>query len=219
MQRVAIAGSQELSARLIHYFETTHFATVVGLFDDFVAPGEERHGRPVLGGMAMIPSLYRQRTFDAVAIGIGYRHCTFRGELAERLGAEGVPLATFIHPTATIDPTARLEPGAIVLTNCTVEMHAQVGANVFLSPRCFVSHEVSIGAHTYCAPAVTLAGHTRIGERCFLGIGTVTVDSVVIGDDVQSAAGSVIIREVPSGALVAGVPAEIKRRADQASGR
>jgi len=65
----------------------------------------------------------------------------------------------------------------------------------------------------YCAPAVTLAGHTRVGERCFLGIGTTTVDSVMIGDDAHSAAGAVITREVAAGALVAGVPAAVKRQA------
>jgi sugar O-acyltransferase (sialic acid O-acetyltransferase NeuD family) len=212
MQRIAIAGSQELCARLIHYFESTHFGSVVGLFDDFVSAGEQRYGRPVLGDTAMITGLFGERAFDSLAIGIGYRHLAFRGELAERLAAEGVPLTTFVHPTATVDPTAQLAPGALVLTGCTVEMQARIGPNVFLSPRCFVSHGVDLGAHTYCAPAVALAGHTRVGQRCFLGIGTVTVDGIVIGDDARTAAGAVITREVPAGVMVAGVPAVIKRR-------
>jgi len=212
MQRIAILGSTELSQRLIHAFETTGFARVVGLLDDFVAAGEERHGRPLLGPLAEAPALARRGAFDAVAIGIGYRHRDARRRAFAFLREASVAVATFVHPGACIDPTARFAEGCIVMLGACVDMHAALAENVFLSARCYVSHHVTIGAHSYVAPAVTLGGHTAIGECAFLGIGTTTADGVCIGSNTQTAAGAVVVGELPGDVLAAGVPARVKRQ-------
>jgi len=211
MQRIALVGSRELSERLIHYVESTGWGHVAGLFDDYEPAGSSQHGKEILGDLAAIPRLHAAGAFDALLLAIGYRDRTLRARVYEELRARGMPFATFIHPRATIDPSAVIGAGSIVLTDCTIEMRARIGENVFLSPRCFLSHDVEIGDHTYCAPAIALAGRTRVGRGCFLGIGTIAIEGVTIGDGARSAAGAVIIAEAPAGALVAGVPAVVKR--------
>lgn len=212
--RIALIGSRTLAARLVHVIETTGFGAVVGVFDDFEPRGALRHGKPVLGALAQVPEAYAAGAFDAALMAIGYAHRDLRAEAFARLRAAGIPFATVIHPSALVDPTAAIGAGSVVLANCTIDMNARLGENVFLSSCCFVSHDVAVGDHTYCAPAVALAGETRVGARCFLGIGTITIDGTVVGDGAQSAAGAVLTREVPAGALVAGVPAVVKRIGD-----
>jgi len=56
-----------------------------------------------------------------------------------------------------------------------------------------------------------LCGNTEVGECSFLGVGTTSVDSIRIGNNVQTAAGSVLTKDVPSDVLVAGVPAVVKK--------
>jgi acetyltransferase EpsM len=211
MQRIAIAGSQEFAQRLIEYFEGAAFGNVIGLFDDFEPPRAIKGGRPVLGPLATIPEFFARGEFDSVAIGAGYRHRDFRKQLFEQLKARAIPVTTFIHPSANIAPSATILEGAIVLVDCTVDLGAEVHENVLLSSRCFVSHHAIVRAHTFCAPAVNLAGHTDVGEGCFLGIATTTIDGVCIGERAQTGAGAVVVRDVPPGMLVAGVPAEVKR--------
>jgi len=126
-----------------------------------------------------------------------------------------IPLATFVHPSSFVEKNAIIKEGAVVLTNCTIDINAQVDENVVLSSRCFVSHDVKIGPNTYCAPAVKLAGYREVGECCFLGINTTVIDRVKIGDNVQTAAGSVIIKDVSSNVMVAGVPAIEKKKLSQ----
>ncbi len=212
MQRIAVVGSTELSDRLTYYFEDTGYGRVVGLFDDFETKGTIKNDRPVLGRLEEIPLLFRRQAFDAVAIAVGYRHRRFRREACAALKRQGIPIATFVHPSSHVEKSALLEPGSIVLVDCTIDMHAHVGENVLLSSRCFVSHHVKIGPHSFCGPAVNLAGRAEVGECCFLGIGTTCVDGVRLGTNVQTAAGSVVIKDAPDHVLIAGVPAVVKKK-------
>ena len=56
--------------------------------------------------------------------------------------------ATFIHPTAIVDPEARLEEG------------------VWIGPFCLVEGDVEIGSGTVLESHVSVKGGTRIGRRC-----------------------------------------------------
>ena len=50
-----------------------------------------------------------------------------------------------------------------------------------------------------------------IGKNCWVGANSTILPGVTIGDFSVVAAGSVVTKDVPSGVLVAGVPAEIKK--------
>lgn len=56
-------------------------------------------------------------------------------------------------------------------------------------------------------------GKVTIGKRVFIGVNTVIVNSVEIGDDAVIAAGSVVTKDVPAGEIWGGNPAKfIKKR-------
>jgi len=211
MRKIALIGSQQLSERLINYFESTGFGKTVGLFDDYETEGELKLGYPILGGIKAIPLLFKKGAFDEVAIGVGYAHMRFRESVFQFLCQNRIPITTFIHPTTYVDKSAHIGIGAIILVSCVVEMKACVEDNVFISSQTFISHHVLVGAHSYLGPAIKLAGGTTVGKRCFLGISTTSIDGIQIGNDVRVAAGAVITRNVPPECLIAGVPAEVKR--------
>ena len=48
-----------------------------------------------------------------------------------------------------------------------------------------------------------------VGSDCFIGAGSIVMPGVTIGDRVIVAAGAVVTKSVPSGSVVAGVPARI----------
>ena len=71
-----------------------------------------------------------------------------------------------------------------------------------------VGDETNIGAGTItCNYDGAHKNKTIIGKRVFIGSDTMLVAPVTLGDDARTGAGSVVTRDVPSGALVYGVPA------------
>lgn len=201
-----------IAKQLIAYLPTAKYGNIVGMFDDFIDKGKIKFGRPILGNIKHIPELFKKKIFDEIAIAVGYPSRRFRKEVFDFLTKNKIPLMTFIHPTSYVDPSAVIGKGCIVLMNGTICAHATLKENVFVGPCSLVSHDVIIGAHSFLAPAVRVAGGTRVGECCFLGINTIVINEIKLGKNVQTAAGSVVTKNLPDHVLAAGIPAKIKKR-------
>ena len=78
-----------------------------------------------------------------------------------------------IHPTAAIDPSARLGQAVSIGPLVTVGKDAMIGDRVRLSPGVVVGDHVQIGADTFLYPNVTLYHHVVIGARVMIHAGSV----------------------------------------------
>lgn len=114
-----------------------------------------------------------------------------------------------------VGPFARLRPGAELAAGAKVGNFVEV-KNSKLGPGAKAGHlaylgDAEIGAGTNIGAGVVTCNYdgehkhrTVIGERSFVGSDTMLVAPVVIGDEATTAAGSVINRDVPAGALGVG---------------
>lgn len=118
-------------------------------------------------------------------------------------------------------------------------VHVEYGVNTRFGEGCFLNFncvildiaEVRVGARTLFGPGCQLitVGHPvedherraegweralpiTIGDDCWFGAGAMVMPGVTVGERCVVAAGAVITRDVPAGSLVAGVPAQVKRR-------
>ena len=138
-----------------------------------------------------------------VVIGIGGARRKHAGALA----AAGWSMATVLHPTAVVSPTAALGSGVVAGPLTVVAAHAEIGAQVLLGRGALIGHHTQIGPGSIVNPGANVAGNATIGTDAVVGMGAVVSNGVVVGDGAVIAAGAVVVRDVPAGTRVQGVPA------------
>lgn len=57
--------------------------------------------------------------------------------------------------------------------------------------------------------ARSFRAHTYIGNRCFIGVNTIVMPGIKIGDEVIIGAGSVVTKDIPSNSIAVGNPAKV----------
>jgi serine O-acetyltransferase len=97
--------------------------------------------------------------------------------------------------------TTRIGPGFYIghFGGIVVSDGAEIGRN------CNISQGVTIGASN----RGQRAGAPVIGDNVYIGPGAKVIGGIRIGDDVAIGANAVVTHDVPSGSVVAGVPARV----------
>ncbi len=119
-----------------------------------------------------------------------------------------------IHPSAVIDPTAKLGTDVYIGPHVVIEAGATIGARTRLLAGVYIGHQARVGDDCHFYPNVSLREHVQVGNRCIFHNGTVIgsdgfgyatgkdgvhrkipqIGIVVIGDDVETGANVTIDR-------------------------
>jgi bifunctional UDP-N-acetylglucosamine pyrophosphorylase / glucosamine-1-phosphate N-acetyltransferase len=134
-----------------------------------------------------------------------------------RIGARSRVRASWLsdavlHEDVNVGPFAYLRPGAVLhdgsKAGTFVEIkNSQIGAATKVPHLSYVG-DADVGEHTNLGAGTITANYdgrakhrTTIGDRVHGGVDTSLVAPVTVGDDAYTAAGSVIVEDVPAGAL------------------
>ncbi len=115
-----------------------------------------------------------------------------------------------------------IQKNARVGRNCKISSHSFICEGVVLEDNVFIGHNVTFINDPY--PRATTADGalqtekdwvvhpTRVQKGASIGSGSIILCNVTVGENAMVGAGSVVTRDVPSGAVVAGNPAGILRK-------
>lgn len=199
------AGGHGKVVREIVSAEGRHEA--VGFVDSAPAlVGKKVAGLPILGPANVLPRL-RQQGIGGAIVAIG--DARVRVMYAALLRQQGFELVNAIHPTASISASAILGKNIVVAPQAAICTEARLGDSVIANTSCVIDHECEIDAGVHVCPGAHLGGRVRVGERSWIGIGANVIQCLVIGRQAKIGAGAVVIRDVPDGVTVVGVPARI----------
>jgi sugar O-acyltransferase (sialic acid O-acetyltransferase NeuD family) len=177
---------------------------VIGYADDDDALQQGRQlGLPVLGRVSAISEI----DHDALIVAVGDNGR--RALLHERANTSGVRFAVARHPSAIVAGGVTLGEGSMICAGAIVGCESRIGRGVILNTACSVDHHASIGDFVHIAPGARLGGEVSVGERALVGLGAVVLPRLRIGSRSVVGAGAVVTRDVPAGATVIGVPANL----------
>ena len=126
-----------------------------------------------------------------------------------------------VEDGATVGPYSHLRPGSVIGPGSEIGNYAEVknsrlGAGVKQHHMSYlgdaeVGDGTNVGAGTITANWDGRAKNsTRIGRNAFLGVDTMLVAPIEIGEGARTGAGAVVTKDVPAGKLAVGVPARIR---------
>lgn len=151
-----------------------------------------------------------QRIAPDVKLGRGVRVFAFTNLYGCEIG-DDVKIGTFVE----------IQKGAKIGNRCKISSHTFICEGVTLEDEVFIGHNVTFTNDLY--PRATNAGGalqteadwkcvpTRIRRGASVGSGATLLCGITVGERAVIGAGSVVTRDVPAGAVVAGNPARVLR--------
>lgn len=126
----------------------------------------------------------------------------------EDLKAKGAAFASLIHPSAVIAKSAKLGEGVVVCPQAFVSADAVVGDLCAINGNASVGHDVRLGSFSTLSSHVDLTGWVQVDECVFFGSGARVLPKVRIGLGARIGAGAVVMRSVPTDAVMYAQPAK-----------
>ncbi len=206
MTAVVIIGAGSYGEVYKEYLEADGHWDVRGFLDDDPAmQGSTVSGLPVLGTTAELVRL-RERGVEGAFAPIGNN--AVRVRLLGRVREAGLRTPNFVHNSVISASAPRPDSGVYILAGTVIMPRVQFGEFVMISMGVKIAHHTTLERGVFLSTGVNLGASVHVGERAFLGIGSTVVTKVrSLGADSMIGAGAVVLKDVPAGVTVAGVPA------------
>lgn len=135
-------------------------------------------------------------------------HVQMAHRLAHPLYRWGVPvLPRWIMQVARWATGIEIHPGAQLGRRLFIDhgMGVVIGETAVVGDDCLIYHQVTLGG----TGKEIGKRHPTIGNRVVIGAGAKVLGAIRVEDDVRIGANSVVLRDVPAGATVVGIPGRI----------
>lgn len=204
MIKIAIVGASGHGKVVADLAELQGFDVV--FFDDAYPKKKNIEHWPVIGDFKDL--LKASDEFKNAIVAIGNNDT--RTKLSKSLVVNGFFLPILIHPKSCISKYAQIGEGSVIFANAVINAFAKIGSYNIINSCAIVEHDCTLGEGVHLSPNVALAGGSIIHNNAWLGIGTVTRQSVEVGNNSIIGANSTIIKNIPADVTAFGSPAVIK---------
>lgn len=141
----------------------------------------------------------------------------YRRKLFEKTKKDGYQLGTVVYPNSFIGVRTEIGEGTIIFPNAYISNDICIGNNCIVHANAKIESCCIVDDNTFVSSGAFIGANTQIGDGVFVGPNASLYDHIKIGANSFIGMGSVVIRDVEEGIVVAGNPATKIR--DNLSGR
>ena len=127
--------------------------------------------------------------------------------VSELLAARGARFTRLVHRSAVVGDNVEMGDGVVLCPYAVVSANNRLGRGVAINLHSSVDHDACVDDWTQVNCHCDLTGGVQVGKEVFFGSSVSIIPGVRVGDGAYLGAGSVVLRDVPPGAKVFGVPA------------
>ena len=142
----------------------------------------------------------------AFVIGIGSG--TTRRAIDARVGKLGWEPVVLVHPFATIGADVSLGAGTVLCAGVHLTNNIRLRRHVHVNRNSTIGHDGEIGDFVTIHPLVAVSGGVILGDEVTLGTHSSILQNLTMGERSVAGAASCVVRNVPEGTIVKGVPAK-----------
>jgi len=128
-----------------------------------------------------------------------------------------------IEPGAIIRDQVTIEDNAVVIMGAIINIGAEIGEGTMIDMGAILGGRATVGKNSHIGAGAVLAGviepasadPVRIGDNVLVGANAVIIEGVQVGSGSVVAAGAIVTQDVPDNVVVAGVPARVIKEIDE----
>lgn len=203
-----IIGAGKYGEVYLSYLKEAGVDVIGFLDDDPQIQGVEFGGVPVLGPISIMGQLRSVYNVEAIYCPLGNNR--LRVKFLEEARQMGYKTPNYIHPSVTLSPNVRIGNGVYILLGSNIMPNTEIEDYVMISMNVNVAHHNILKRGTFLSTGCNF-GASIVAERyTYCGIGSTIMTGLHrLGKDCLIGAGAVVIKDVPDGAVMAGVPAKV----------
>jgi len=181
---------------------------VVGYLDDTPEyQNTHKQGVPVLGRTSDLKILKDKYNIKSVYCSMGNN--VARLFFLKEARKFGLQTPSFIHSTAIISQDAEIKGTLYLLPSSIIQPFAIIGDGCMIATNVVITHHTTIEEGFFASDSSIIGAKIQIQKYAWIGMGATIMTGVkILGENCLIGAGAVVISDVSTNAVVAGVPAK-----------
>ncbi|MDB4828182.1 acetyltransferase [Candidatus Pelagibacter sp.] len=139
------------------------------------------------------------KDYDDFFVAIGDNE--IRKNKLEWLKSLKVNIASLVHPKSTISKFSSYGAGTCIMANSVINAGTLIKDGAIINTSSSVDHDCIIDDFAHISPNCSLSGNIKVGKLAHLGSGTSVHPGIQIGDNVKTAVGSRIFKDIENNTI------------------